>query len=77
MECVSLIGWFEDTDYIYIAMEYVEHGDLEMYLEGYAANVKTEAKEITRQILKGVAVLHDKQICHRDLKPKVWLRYQD
>lgn len=65
------MGWFEDKDHIYIAMEYVEHGDLDMYLNAYPAKAKTEAKEITRQILKGVTVLHDKQICHRDLKPKV------
>lgn len=73
---MSLIGWFEDQYHIYIAMEYVEHGDLEMYLAGNAAKARAEVREITRQILKGVTVLHNKQICHRDLKPMVCLAYR-
>lgn len=69
---MSLIGWFEDTDHIYAAMEYVEHGDLGQYLEADPAQAKSEAKWISSQILKAVAVLHNKDILHRDLKPNVW-----
>lgn len=52
-------------------MEYVEHGDLERYLNKYAPKAKSEVKEITRQLLEGLVVLHERHICHRDLKPQV------
>lgn len=50
-------------------MEYIEHGDLSGYIKNPKA--KSDAKEITRQILEGLEVLHEKGICHRDLKPQV------
>lgn len=50
-------------------MEYIKHGDLSQYLK----NPKTpmDAREITRQLLEGLIVLHEKRICHRDIKPQV------
>lgn len=54
-------------------MEYIEHGDLGKYIKGTRAKNPTEAKEITRQILEGLEVLHYKEIYHRDLKPQVRL----
>lgn len=68
---VLFLGWFEDPHAIYIAMEYAEHGDLAHYLENHAKKALVEAKDITRQILKGLVVMHERDICHRDLKPQV------
>lgn len=50
-------------------MEYIEHGDLGKYIAEY--KTKVEAREITSQILEGLVILHERQICHRDLKPQV------
>lgn len=50
-------------------MEYIEHGDLGHYMAGNQNEVDT--KEITSQILEGLVVLHEREICHRDLKPQV------
>lgn len=68
---IRFFGWFEDLDRdaVHIAMEYIEHGHLGKYIAEY--QMKVETKEITSQILEGLAVLHEREICHRDLKPQV------
>lgn len=66
---MEFYGWYENQEYIFIAMEYVKHGDLAGYIG--TPEAKLETKEITRQILEGLEVLHEKGICHRDLKPQV------
>lgn len=65
------MGWFEDMHSVYIAMEYLEHGDLTQYIKDDAVRARTEAKEITSQLLNGLVVLHERGICHRDIKPQV------
>lgn len=52
-------------------MEFIEHGHLGTYIAEY--KTKVNAKDITLQILEGLVVLHERQICHRDLKPQVTL----
>lgn len=68
---VKFLGWFEDPHATYIAMEYTEHGDLAQYLDNHADKALVEVKDITRQILNGLVVMHERDICHRDLKPQV------
>lgn len=52
-------------------MEYVAYGDLQQYITSVPSDARTNAKVIGRQILSGLVVLHERQICHRDLKPQV------
>lgn len=68
---VILLGWFEDPHAIHIAMEYIEHGDLGNYIKADREKATLEAADITSQILAGLVVLHERDICHRDLKPQV------
>lgn len=62
-------GWFQSVDAIYIAMEYVEYGDLEKHLEKPIP--EDEARLITRQLAEGLHHLHQNGFTHRDLKPRV------
>jgi serine/threonine protein kinase len=69
---VEFLGWFEDHDSVYLAMEYVPNGDLEDNIppKGEPIN-ELEIREIASQILKGLEFMHQEGFVHRDLKPKV------
>lgn len=71
MSFVRFFGWYEDKYDIFLVMEFIENGDLSQYLKEFPQKVKDEARNITRQILEGLVVMHDQNICHRDLKPQV------
>ncbi|KAJ5213670.1 hypothetical protein N7449_000839 [Penicillium cf. viridicatum] len=64
---VECLGWFEDRQFIFIAMEHMELGDLQHHLRGPLP--ENEARQICTQLLRGVQCLHDNQFVHRDLKP--------
>lgn len=70
------LGWFEDPHATYIAMEYAEHGDLAHYLDNHGEKAQANAKDITRQVLNGLVVMHQRKICHRDLKPAVSYQFE-
>ena len=65
---VELFGWFEDTDHIFLAMEYCRLGDLEQYMRD--AIPEAQIKVITAQLLEGLKTMHHHAFTHRDLKPK-------
>lgn len=56
-------------------MEYIPHSDLSEYITRRPEEAKAEAKNIAKQILAGLVILHGRQICHRDLKPQVSMLY--
>ena len=68
---MQLLGWYENDDYVYIAMEYISHGHLRHYLQ--MGRSESEAKAVTRQLLEGLSVIHQEGFAHRDLKPEVRL----
>ncbi|KAI5851758.1 kinase-like domain-containing protein, partial [Morchella snyderi] len=63
---------YTSNDFLYIAMEFIENGDLSALINSYRTSPFPEeiCREITRQVLEGVKVLHERHICHRDLKPQ-------
>ena len=62
-------GWFEGPETLYIAMEYLEGGDLTKHI-GTPLPQET-VKNISKQMLEGLEVMHQQGIAHRDLKPAV------
>lgn len=69
---VRLLDHFENSEYIYIVMEYLAGGTLAAYLENTPVDALTEkdASIITYQITKALEYLHQFGIIHRDLKPE-------
>ena len=62
---------YEDSDYVYIAMEYIPIGDMsKSFVNGYRWN-ESDTKVVIKQLLQGLAVMHQEGITHRDLKPEV------
>lgn len=70
---VEFLGWYEDNDSTYFSLEYMGEGDLGKYLATNGPQTEADTKEITKQILEGLSFLHEREICHRDLKPEVRL----
>ncbi|KAG0643278.1 kinase-like domain-containing protein [Tuber brumale] len=64
---VEFLGWFEEPETLYIAMEYLEEGDLTKHI-GTPLRQET-VRNISKQILEGLEVMHEQGIAHRDLKP--------
>lgn len=62
-----LHGWYESQDWIYLAMDYFEMGDLSHHLQNKLS--ENQARDITQQLLRGLVELHGMGITHRDLKP--------
>ena len=65
IECLEVI----DTEtHTYIVMEYIAGGDLFDYIMGKGVLEEPEAIGIFKQIISALEYLHEKNICHRDLK---------
>ncbi|KAH9216174.1 kinase-like domain-containing protein [Leptodontidium sp. 2 PMI_412] len=68
---VEFLGWFQDVESVYLAMEYVPLGDLEDNVVKLGGKIgEGEVKEITVQILEGLKIMQLESFVHRDLKPK-------
>lgn len=50
-------------------MEYLQHGDLQKYLNRSFPEV--QVKDIASQLVEGLGYMHDNGFTHRDLKPAV------
>jgi serine/threonine protein kinase len=69
---VDFFGWFEDGSDVFLAMEYLPLGDLEKNVAAHSGKVtEIEARDITKQILLGLKIMHAESFAHRDLKPQV------
>lgn len=62
---------FENSDFIYIVMEYLQGGDFFNYLESKNFKISEDrARAIAHQISTAIFYLHSFGIAHRDLKPE-------
>ena len=66
---MTLYGWYESNDTVFLAMEYFPYGDLEDYIT--RGITEDGAKMICTQLLDGLSSMHRIGFTHRDLKPQV------
>lgn len=68
---IRLYGNYEDSRKIYLVLEYCEGGDFgDKMKQVTAAGVnETEVVGWMRQVFLAISALHEKNICHRDIKP--------
>lgn len=68
---VKYYDYFEEEEYIYLMMEYLEGGTLKKYMQENPDITEDEARIIIRQLLTALSYLHYTcDICHRDVKPE-------
>ncbi|KAJ5742125.1 hypothetical protein N7533_011534 [Penicillium manginii] len=65
---VEFFGWSEDDNFVFLAMEYVELGDLKA--NSHSPWAEHDTKLIMHQLLEGLVKMHRENIAHRDLKPQ-------
>lgn len=66
---MEFLGWYESEKSIFIAMEYIQYGDLNSCLT--ESLPEDEARKIAYQVVDGLVFLHANSFVHRDIKPKV------
>ena len=66
---MEFLGWYEEAETLYIAMEYIEEGDLTRHIG--TLQPQETVQTISKQILEGLKVMHQEGITHRDIKPAV------
>ena len=66
---VSYISSAVVPGHILTVMEYVSGGSLHSLVQNFGALPRTSCQRYMRDILKGLAFLHNRGIVHRDLKP--------
>jgi serine/threonine protein kinase len=67
---VDLEGWYENDTHLYIAMEFLEAGNLARCLDGDPVH-EQDAREITFQVNEALEFMHQNGFVHRDVKPNV------
>ncbi|KPM41375.1 hypothetical protein AK830_g5195 [Neonectria ditissima] len=70
---VKCFGWYMSESMVFIAMEHLEHGDLQKHL--HQPFPEEQAKDIISQLTEGLMYMHDNGFAHRDLKPANILVY--
>lgn len=68
--CLRLLDSYEDDWKISFVLEYCDGGDFgDKVQERSSSLTEPEAADWTRQILDAINYMHNKEFCHRDIKP--------
>lgn len=67
---VNLFQLHQTERHIYLIMEYMAGGDLSQLLRKQGALSLELTQHLAIQLMRGMKVLHERQLIHRDLKPQ-------
>lgn len=68
---MEFLGWYEEPETLYIAMEYLPEGDITKHISALAPLPQETAKSMSKQLLESLKVMHQERIAPRDIKPAV------
>lgn len=68
-----MLGWYQDDESVYIAMEYYPYGNLGQWVLSAPIQSESWAREVIKQILGVLDELDRAQLAHRNIKPSVSL----
>jgi serine/threonine protein kinase len=66
---VELLNYFEDDNFIYLVMDFMEKGSLSDYLDQFPKIREKKTAQIMRDLILGLGELRRHRVIHRDLKP--------
>ncbi|KFY76901.1 hypothetical protein V499_03592 [Pseudogymnoascus sp. VKM F-103] len=66
---IQSYGWFENTESVFITMEYCRLGDLARIRNREGPFPEKTTGLVARQVLEGIKFMHEINFAHRDLKP--------
>eukprot|EP00730_Choanoeca_flexa_P004010 TRINITY_DN11571_c3_g2_i1.p1 TRINITY_DN11571_c3_g2~~TRINITY_DN11571_c3_g2_i1.p1 ORF type:complete len:474 (+),score=115.91 TRINITY_DN11571_c3_g2_i1:366-1787(+) len=66
---VELYFTFQDSEYLYFALQLCPNSDLQQYITSYGPQTPEVAKHFAQQLLAAIHFCHDRSIVHRDIKP--------
>ena len=67
---IKLHDYLEDTDHLYLVLEYAARGSLFRYMQKSGCLSEPRARHYFLQTCLGVQYLHSHNVIHRDLKPE-------
>ena len=65
---IDIYDIFESKDNVYITEEYIEHGNLSVYLQNNTTLSTIQREDMIKQLAEAIDFLHSYGIVHRDLK---------
>ena len=66
---VHVLGIFEENNTVYYVMQYIRGGSIKNYIDEHGPVPEKEAVKYALQVSSALQYMHEKKMCHYDLKP--------